>query len=261
MRFARFRHGRRTRYGLVEGSEIVEVGGNIFGRFTVTENRHPLSEVQLLAPFRPSQMFGPGLNFADHLEHASGVIGVASMPEVPQPWHKATSAIAGPGEAIVIPYDSPTGIQYEGECIAVIGRKARRVSPESGWDYILGYTCGNDVSERTWQSNDMSFWRAKGADTFSPLGPWIDTDFDPRHGGDMVVRLNGKEVQRAAVRKMYFDFGTLVSFVSQWVTLMPGDMIWSGTTGEPQNMYPGDTVEVEVEGIGVLGNPVEQERA
>lgn len=109
------------------------------------------------------------------------------MSATPEPWHKAVNALSNPGDAIVIPFDSTTGIQYEGECLAVIGVPTRRVSPEEAWRRILGYTCGNDVSERTWQSNDNSMWRGKGADTFAPIGPWIDTEFDPKQGGDMVV--------------------------------------------------------------------------
>jgi 2-keto-4-pentenoate hydratase/2-oxohepta-3-ene-1,7-dioic acid hydratase in catechol pathway len=244
----------------VEDDEIVEVRGGIFGQHTVTDIRHPLAEVRLLSPVAPSQMFGPGLNFADHLAHASEIIGQSEMLDTPQPWHKGINAVIGPDDTIVIPHDSPTGIEFEGECMAVIGRRARRVTPDEAWDCVFGYTCGNDVSERTWQRGDLSFWRAKAADTFSPIGPWIETEFDPRAGSDMVVRLNGREVQRASTRDMYFDFGALVSYVSQWVTLRPGDLIWSGTSGEPQNMNPGDVVEVEVEGIGVLRNPVASER-
>ena len=259
MRLARFRHQGRTRYGVVDNDEIVEVRGSIFGRYTVTDTRRLIGEVRLLAPVAPSQMFGPGLNFADHLAHASGVTGQTEMADTPRPWHKGVNGVIGPGDPIVIPYDSETGVEHEGECLAVIGRRTKRVTAEGGWGCILGYTCGNDVSERTWQKSDRSFWRAKAADTFAPIGPWIETDFDPRSGGDMIVRLNGREVQRAGTRDMYFDFGTLVSYISQWVTLLPGDIIWSGTTGDPENMKPGDLVEVEVEGIGVLENPVAAE--
>ncbi|MBI2871952.1 MAG: fumarylacetoacetate hydrolase family protein [Chloroflexi bacterium] len=260
MRIARFRHGARTRYGIVEGNEVAEVRGSIFGRSQPTGSRYPLGEVKLLAPVVPSQMFGPGLNFAEHLAHASGITGQTRMAETPNPWHKGVNALIGPEDTIVIPYDSQAGIQYEGECLAVIGRRARRVSSEEGWACILGYTCGNDVSERGWQRADRSFWRAKAADTFSPIGPWIETEFDPRRGSYMVVRLNGREVQRANTRDMHFDFGTLVSYISQWVTLKPGDIIWSGTTGAPENMNRGDVVEVDVEGVGVLRNRVGEER-
>lgn len=260
MRLARFRHQGRVRYGVVEGNEVVEIRGSVFGRFETTNIRHKLGSVKLLAPVQPSQMFGPGLNFADHLGYASAITGHSQMPATPDPWHKGVNAVIGPEDTILIPYDSPSGIQHEGECLAVIGKPTRRVTPEKAWECILGYTCGNDVSERTWQRNDRSYWRAKATDTFSPIGPWIDTDFDPRKSGDMIVRLNGREVQRARIRDMHFDFGKVVSYISQAVTLRPGDVVWSGTTGAPENMKPGDLVEVEVEGIGVLRNPIAKER-
>ena len=260
MRLARCRYQGRTGYWVVEDGEATAVRGSIFGKFSITDTRRSLSELKLLAPVRPSQAFGPGINFTDHLAHVSAITGQTRMQDTPSPWHKGINAVIGPDEAIVIPYDSPSGIQYEGECVAVIGKRARRVTADEGWGCILGYTCGNDVTDRGWQSNDFSFWRAKAADTFSPIGPWIETEFDPRRGADMVVRLNGREVQRANARDMYFDFGTLVSYISQWITLRPGDLLWSGTAGEPETLKPGDTVEVDVEGIGVLSNPVAKER-
>ena len=259
MRIARFEIDGLARYGVVEGDSITEIRGDVFGSFERTSTAHGIENVRLLAPVTPSQMFGPGVNFADHLHEATSITGQAEMAETPQPWHKAVSAIINPGDNIVIPYDSTTGIQHEGECLAVIGKMTRRVSTEQAWDHILGYTCGNDISERTWQRNDNSMWRGKGSDTFAPIGPWIDTDFDPKAGGDMIVTLNGEEVQRASTADMYFDFGVLVSYISQQLTLKPGDVVWSGTTGDPRNMNPGDQVVVEVVGIGQLTNPVVME--
>jgi 2-keto-4-pentenoate hydratase/2-oxohepta-3-ene-1,7-dioic acid hydratase in catechol pathway len=246
MRIARFEVDGLARYGVVEGDSVVEIRGDVFGSFDRTSTSHALSDIHLLAPVTPSQMFGPGVNFADHLHEATSITGQAKMAETPQPWHKAISAIINPGDDIVIPYDSTTGIQHEGECLAVIGKTTRRVSPDEAWDHILGFTCGNDIS--------------KGSDTFAPIGPWIDTDFDPRAGGDMIVTLNGEEVQRASTADMYFNFGVLVSYISQQLTLKPGDVVWSGTTGDPRNMNPGDQVEVEVQGIGKLANPVAMEQ-
>ena len=259
MRIARFEIDGRVEHGIVQGDAIWEIDGDIFGTFERTSVAHQMDRIRLLAPVVPSQMFGPGVNFADHLPQSAEVTGQAEMSPIPQPWHKGVNALSNPGDAIVIPFDSTAGIQYEGECLAVIGTPARRVTPGEAWGRILGYTCGNDVSERTWQSNDNSYWRGKGADTFAPIGPWIDTEFDPKRGGDMVVRVNGAEVQRASTASMHFDFGQLVSYISQQVTLNPGDIVWSGTTGRPENLNPGDIVEVEVEGIGVLSNPVEAE--
>lgn len=256
MRLARFRHRGRTKVGKIEKGTINEIRGGLFGNHALNGTSYRLDEVKLLSPVVPNQMFGPGLNFIDHLAHASGITGQNTMADDPRPWHKGTNGIIGPEEPIIIPYDSYGGVQHEGECLAVIGHPTKRVSPDQGWSHILGYTCGNDVSERGWQKADRSFWRAKGADTFSPIGPWIDTDFDPRQGSDMIVRLNGRETQRANTKDMYFDFGTLISHISQWVTLRPGDIIWSGTTGDPEDMRPGDVVEVEISGIGILKNPI-----
>ena len=258
MRIARFEVGRLARYGVVEGDSVVEIRGDVFGSFDTTSTSHSLSEVSLLAPVTPRQMFGPGLNFADHLHEATAITGQSEMAPTPEPWLKAINAIINPGDNIVIPYDSTTGIEHEGECLAVIGQVTRRVSEEEAWGRIFGYTCGNDVSERTWQKSDRSFWRAKGSDTFAPIGPWIETDIDP-HGLELIVRVNGEEVQRAHTKDMLFTFFEIVSYISQQVTLHPGDLVYSGTTGVTKAIKPDDTVEVDIPGIGVLRNPVAPE--
>lgn len=261
MKLARFRTGRVVRYGVVEEGVVAEIRGSIFGRFERTNVRHKLEDVRLLAPVQPSQMFGPGLNFAAHLGGAPGLPQRTELPQHPDPWHKAISAIIGPNDAIITPKDSTRGVDYEGECLAVVGRRCRRVSPEAAWDYILGYTCGNDISERNWQREDRSFWRAKGSDTFAPIGPWIETVLDPRSPDIvMAVRVNGKLVQEAHTKDMLYDFGKIVSWLSQQVTLKPGDIVWSGTTGTTEAMRPGDVVEVEITKIGVLRNPVDIEK-
>jgi 2-keto-4-pentenoate hydratase/2-oxohepta-3-ene-1,7-dioic acid hydratase in catechol pathway len=258
MKLARFRVGRRTAYGVVEGDEVVEIRGNIFGRFRVTGPRHSLRDVKLLPPTEPLQVWGPGLNFPDHIAHARAMMGPREYPTHPEPWHKGRNALIGHEDYIVIPKDSSGDVHYEGEAVAVIGRRCRRVSREEALNYVLGYTCGNDVSERTWQRSDRSFWRAKGSDTFAPVGPWIETEVDPRNM-DMVVKLNGRVVQKANTRDMISDFATIISYISQQVTLYPGDLIFSGTTGETAAMKPGDVVEVEISGIGTLRNFVKKE--
>ena len=144
------------------------------------------------------QIWCPGLNFAEHLEFASSVMGQDQppAPQHPEPWHKGRNALIGHEDYIVIPKDSNGDVHYEGEVVAVIGKPCRRVSPNNALRYVLGYTCGNDVSERAWQKDDWTLWRAKGADTFAPVGPWVETAVDPSNL-DMVVRLNGEEMQRA----------------------------------------------------------------
>jgi 2-keto-4-pentenoate hydratase/2-oxohepta-3-ene-1,7-dioic acid hydratase in catechol pathway len=176
-------------------------------------------------------------------------------PQHPEPWHKGRNSLTGPEDPIIIPKDSSGDVHFEGEVVAVIGKECRRVTPAQSPRFILGYTCGNDVSERTWQKKDWTMWRAKGADTFAPVGPWIETNINPQEL-ELMVRLNGQEVQRVHTRQMLFTFQEIVSYISQQVTLHPGDMVFSGTSGTTSALKPGDVVEVSVAGIGVLRNPV-----
>ncbi len=260
MKIARFRAARRVAYGVVQGEDVIEIRGSIYTRFRMTDIQYKLSELKLLPPTEPTEMWAPGLNFSDHLEFAGAVLGTEKprLPEHPEPWIKARSALVGHEDPIIIPRDSEGEVHYEGEAVAVIGKPCRRISPAEARKYILGYTCGNDVSERTWQKDDRSFWRAKGSDTFAPIGPWIETDIDP-HGLEMIVRVNGEEVQRACTKDMLFAFFEVISYISQQVTLHPGDLVYSGTTGVTKAIRPEDTAEVDIPGIGVLRNPVATE--
>ena len=260
MKIARFRNERRIAYGVVSGDEIAEIRGSIYTRFRITDTRHRLSDVRLLAPTDPMQIWGPGLNFAENLDFAGSVRGRDKKPgdQHPEPWHKGRNALIGHGDHIVIPRDSSGEVHYEGEAVAVIGKTCRRITTSEASSCVLGYTCGNDISERTWQKEDRTFWRAKGADTFAPVGPWIETDVDPSNM-DMVVRRNGEEVQRANTGDMIHDFSEIISYISQQVTLHPGDLIFSGTTGLTRPMKPEDVMEVEVSSIGTLMNLVKAE--
>lgn len=259
MKIARFRADRRVAYGVVMGDEVVEIRGSIYTRFRMTDTRHNLEDVKLLPPTEPTEMWGPGPNFLDHLAFASSVMGeTMAVPQHPEPWVKARNSLTGHGDPIVIPKDSSGDVHYEGEAVAVISKPCRRVSVAQANRYILGYTCGNDVSDRTWQKDDWTFWRAKGSDTFAPVGPWIETDIDPQ-GMELIVRMNGKEVQRSLTKDMLFTFAEIVSYISQQVTLHPGDLVFSGANGTTTAMAVGDVVEVEIPGIGTLCNPVAKE--
>ena len=260
MKIARFQNERRVAYGVIDGDEVVEIRGSIFSRFRLTDTRHKLTEVKLLPPTDPLQIWCPGLNFSDHLQFAADVLGEAKTPghDHPEPWHKGRNALIGHEDTILIPRDSGGDLHYEGEVVAVIGKPCRRVTPKQALKSISGYTCGNDVSERTWQKNDWTFWRAKGSDTFAPVGPWIETDVDPSDLS-MVVRLNGEEVQRCNTRDMIHDFASVISYISQQVTLQPGDLVFSGATGTTRAMKPEDVIEVDINGIGVLRNFVKGE--
>ena len=250
---------------MVRDDEIIEIRGSIFTQFRLTDNRVPLSNVTLLPPTEPSGIWGPGPNSANH--SASGGTGGdapdgeaqrRAVPRRPEPWYKGRNSLTGHGDPIIIPRDSVGEVHCQGEAVAVIGRNCRRVSPADARRYILGYACANDVCDRTWQGEDATVWRAKGSDTFAPVGPWIETDINSQEL-DLIVRLNGEEVQRVNTRDMLFTFAEVVSCISQQVTLRPGDLVFSGTTGVTSAIKPGDLVEVEILGIGALHNPVAAE--
>ena len=260
MKIARFRAGRRVAFGVVKDDEIIEIRGSIFTRFRLTDNRLPLSNVTLLPPTEPSEIWGPGPNSVKHSSSGGpgGDAQESAEPRRLEPWPKGRNSLTGHGDPIIIPRDSGGEVHYQGEAVAVIGKNCRRVSPADARRYILGYTCGNDVSDRTWQREDTTVWRAKGSDTFAPVGPWIETDINPQQL-DLIVRLNGEEVQRVSTQDMLFSFAEIVSCISQQVTLRPGDLVFSGTVAVTSAIKPGDEVEVEIPGIGVLHNPVAAE--
>jgi 2-keto-4-pentenoate hydratase/2-oxohepta-3-ene-1,7-dioic acid hydratase in catechol pathway len=235
MKFARYRHGRRRGYALVEDNAI------------------PLAEAKLLAPVRPSKVLGVALNYRSHVER-SPLPDLNEEPKTPELFLMAPSAIIGPEEAIRLPAGSGR-VEYEGELVAVIGRRARRVAREKALEYVLGYTCGNDVSARDWQQGDIQWWRAKGCDTFAPLGPWLVTDLDPTKL-ELRTRVNGREVQRTSTGSLIHSVACIISSASQVMTLLPGDVVFTGTPGKTGPLRKGDLVEVEIDGIGVLRNPV-----
>ncbi len=255
VKLLRFRHGQREALGALEGDEAAVLEGDLFGERWPTGERLPLSAVQLLAPVRPSKIVAVALNYRDHLAGAE-------PPARPELFLKAPSAIIGPEEAIVLPQDAGR-VDAEGELVAVIGRRCRHVPPERALEYVLGYTCGNDVSARDWQRGDLQWWRAKSADTFAPLGPCIVEGLRPEApegldptGLELTVRINGQVVQHGNTSALIHDVAKIVSFASAVMTLEPGDLIFTGTPGATQPLKGGDVVEVEIAGIGVLRNPV-----
>jgi 2-keto-4-pentenoate hydratase/2-oxohepta-3-ene-1,7-dioic acid hydratase in catechol pathway len=249
-RYVRFRQGNRTAYGLLEGDTIDELRGGLFGAPRSAGIRHKLPAVKLLAPCAPPKVLAVGLNYRSHL-------GARTPPKRPEIFYKPVTSLQNPGDPIRIPADSKN-THYEGELVIVIGEAASRASAAEARQAIFGVTCGNDVSERDWQNGpdkDLQWWRAKGADTFGPLGPAIATGLD--YGNLLLqTRLNGEVVQKQSTADLLFDCPAIVSFVSRYVTLTPGDVIYTGTPGSTRRMKPGDVVEVEIEGIGVLLNPV-----
>jgi 2-keto-4-pentenoate hydratase/2-oxohepta-3-ene-1,7-dioic acid hydratase in catechol pathway len=237
-------------YGILDGEIVREIEGGLFGERSVTGLTHSLAEVKLLHPCQPTKILCVGLNYKSHL-------GGRPQPTRPEIFIKPLSAMQDPGGPIVTPPDA-TDLHYEGEMVVIIGKPARNISPEVARAAIFGVTCGNDVSERNWQhgaGKDLQWWRAKGSDTFAPFGPVIATGAN--YGNlQLTTRLNGEIVQQQYTSDLIFDCASIVSWISGWITLHPGDVIYTGTPGSTRKMSPGDVVQVELEDVGVLENPV-----
>jgi 2-keto-4-pentenoate hydratase/2-oxohepta-3-ene-1,7-dioic acid hydratase in catechol pathway len=250
-KYIRYRNAAGASYGILDGQTVREIRGDLFGDRGESGVTHPLADVKLLAPCQPGKILAVGLNYKSHL-------GGRPQPAHPEIFYKPVTALLDPEEPIVIPRDA-ADVHYEGEIVLVIGKRIRNATPDEARDVIFGVTCGNDVSDRNWQhgqGKDLQWWRAKGSDTFAPLGPAILTDADYSHL-QLTTRLNGEVVQQQYTSDLIFDGPTIVSWVSGWVTLLPGDIIYTGTPGSTRKMSPGDTVEVEIESIGVLRNSVQ----
>ena len=260
MKWCRFQSGPKISYGVIEGTTVTEVSGSPFESHTRSSTTVPLSAVKLLVPVIPPTFYAAGINYREHVIEMAHRRGV--QPEFPpnaDVGYRANNALAAQDEPIVVPTDAGELIQYEGELVAVIGKRCERVSEAEVLDYVFGFTIGNDVSERTWQRGDRTLWRGKNTDTFKPMGPSIVTGLDP-DALHVTIRLNGKEMFSYAVKDAIFGVRQFISRMSQYLTLYPGDVLWMGTDGPTENMKDGDVVEVEVPGIGVLRNPVVRER-
>ena len=256
MKIARVALANAERYAIVEDERVRLLSEPPFERIKETREHVPLAEVRLLAPTQCVNYWGVGFNYPTHLRQATETSG-QDIPKLPRPWLKGVGSLIGPGEPIIIPPEAGA-VHYEGELVIVVKKKARRVTPEEAEQCIFGYTCGNDVSEKQAWEREHTFWRAKGTDTFGPAGPWIETDLDPL-SQILTVRLNGKVVDTTHTSEMIHKPAFLVSYMSTFTTLYPGDLILTGASGVTQAMKPGDVVEVEVSGIGVLRNPVKAE--
>ena len=250
-KYIRFRSGSATGYATLDGDTVRPISGGLFDAHRPTGATLPLSDVSLLAPCEPTKILAVGRNYKSHLAGRP-------QPTVPEIFFKAITSLQRPGGPIVTPRDA-TDLHYEGELVVVIGKTVRNASPEQARDAIFGVTCGNDVSERNWQAGpakDLQWWRAKGSDTFAPLGPAIVTGLDYANLL-LTTRLNGEVVQQQRTSDLIFDCPTVVSWISGWVTLHPGDIVYTGTPGATRKLSPGDILEVEIENVGVLSNPVE----
>jgi len=257
MIWCRFQAGGTAHFGIVEGDSVTEVDGVPWGDHSVRHIKHKLAAVKLLAPLIPGTFYCAGVNYKSH------VIEMAKKRNIPSPkfpdaadiGYRSPNAIIANGEAIVKPKDAGEEFQYEAELVAVIGKKGKNVPKEKALEHVFGWTIGNDVSERAWQRGDRTMWRGKDADTFKPMGPWIVTGADYRKMRT-IVRLDGKTVEDFATGDMIFDVEGFIERMTKYVTIHPGDVIWMGTDGVPENMTPGQVCEIEITGIGTLRNPI-----
>ncbi|MQL53673.1 DUF2437 domain-containing protein [Desulfofundulus thermobenzoicus] len=249
MHIGRFRYQDEVFYGLAEGERVFPVEDPFVSPEPVPGRQFALAELTVLAPCRPSKAVCVGLNYRDHAAELN-----LAPPEEPVLFLKPSTAVIGPGEPIVYPAMSAR-VDYEAELAVVMGKRARQVREEEAKDYILGYTCANDVTARDLQQKDGQWTRAKSFDTFLPLGPFIVTGVDP-DDREVSLYLNGERRQHSSTAKLIFPVYRLVSFVSRIMTLLPGDVILTGTPAGVGPVRPGDRVAVEISGIGRLENPV-----
>ncbi len=252
MKIVRFRRNAsgQGRYGVLSGDHVTVIVASPYeGMIVGTSERYPLEEVELLAPCIPTKVVAVGLNYRDHARE----LGMP-LPEEPMIFLKPPSSVIGPGKEIILPRASKQ-VEHEAELAVVIGTRAKDVPEDQAMDYILGFTCLNDVTARDLQKKDVQFTRSKGFDTFCPLGPWIETELDP---SDLEVRstVNGEIRQDSRTSRLIHGVPALLSFISSIMALEPGDVIATGTPSGVGPLRPGDEVTVEVEGVGSLVNPV-----
>jgi 2-keto-4-pentenoate hydratase/2-oxohepta-3-ene-1,7-dioic acid hydratase in catechol pathway len=253
MKFLRFRSNKDARVysGLLEDDTVYEIQGNFFEEYKINRNKHLLSEIRFLPPCSPTKIVAVGLNYRDHAQEMK-----KSIPEEPLLFMKPSTAIAGHEDKIIYPKHMSSRLDYEGELALIIGKKAKWVDEREAFDYVFGYTCINDITARDLQIKDVQYTRAKGFDTFAPIGPVIETSLDP---SDLEIStfLNGERKQHSRTSQLVFSIPKLIAFITRVMTLLPGDVIATGTPSGIGQMKKGDMVEVKVEGIGTLRNYID----
>jgi 2-keto-4-pentenoate hydratase/2-oxohepta-3-ene-1,7-dioic acid hydratase in catechol pathway len=254
MRWVRFSLAGRTAYGWLDGETVMEVAGEPWSAHTPVGQQYKLAEVTLEVPVIPRTFYCAGINYAAHIREMAEKRGVQPVfPEKADIGYRANNALVAHNQPVIIPADATEKVHYEGELVVVIGRQAKHLSAAEAMSCVFGFTIGNDVSERTWQRGDRTFWRGKNTDTFKPMGPWIETNAD-LDTMETIVRLNGVENLRFKTNDMIFDIPTYIAAITRYITLFPGDVIWMGTDGTSPDLQHGDVVEVEITGIGTLRN-------
>ena len=260
MYWCRFNIDNKSSFGIVKDSKVTKVDGSPFDFYEPTDTHYDLSDVQLLVPVIPNTFYAIGSNYKDHILKRSVIKGTPpKFYDQPRVGYRANSALIATHENIIKPKDAGSEFQYEGELVVVIGKRGKNLTPEQAKDCIFGWTIGNDISERTWQKQDPTNLRGKNADTFKPMGPWISTEIDLDHRRT-TVRLNDKVVHDFATGNMLFSPYEVISSISKYNTLSPGDVIWLGTDELPLNLKDGDSLEIEISGIGTLKNTVVLEK-
>lgn len=250
MKIIRCSLGGAAFHAVLEGERVHRIAGDLFGEWSKTGETAALGDVELLPPVEAGNIFAVGFNYRDHAEEFGHPI-----PETPNIFLKPRGCLAAHGQPVLYPKALTAQVDYEAELVAVIGKPARHVSREDALQYVLGYTCGNDVTARDLQRPDGQWAVCKGFDTFGPVGPWIETEAGPA-GLDIEMRVNGEVRQSTNTDQLIFDVPYLVHYLSQAVTLQPGDLIFTGTTSGVGPVRPGDVMEVGIAGIGTLRNPV-----
>ena len=258
IKILRFKKDERINYGIYENGILKEIKGDLFKEFKISNNTFNLDDVEILSPVEPPNIIAIGLNYQKHATETGH-----EFPERPVIFLKATTSITGPGSNIIIPAQAPDYVDYEAELAVIIGKMAKNIEAAEVDDYILGYTCANDISARDCQLEiDQQWARGKSFDTFCPIGPWIETELEPDNLRIASI-LNGEVMQESNTADMIFDIRAIVSYCSKNMTLLPGTVILSGTpegvgmAREPEvYLKPGDRIEVEIEGIGRLSNDI-----
>jgi 2-keto-4-pentenoate hydratase/2-oxohepta-3-ene-1,7-dioic acid hydratase in catechol pathway len=250
VKILRYKSEGKSQFGILEGDTVYSASGDVFSGLNKVEEVGKYDDLNLDIPIRPGKIIAIGLNYAKHVTENDPT---REQPTEPVVFMKPISSLLAHGENIELPDDD--NIHYEAELCIVMGRKAKQIKQADWQDYVLGYTAGNDVSHRTFQAKDGQWVRAKGFDTFCPLGPVIETDMDAQNAA-VISRLNGEVRQNNNTNDLIFGIPFLLEFITNVMTLEPGDVIMTGTPEGVGPMKPGDTIEVEIGGVGVLSNPV-----
>ena len=251
VKYARFKAGTDVHYGIVEGDRLRAISGAPWDAPTKSSQTFAIADVRLLAPVEPRKVFCLAGNYASHM---------AGQPlfKNPELFFKLPTSIAATGDDVVLPKGTED-VHYEGELVLVIGKRAKNITAEQAPAHLAGVTCGNDISARDWQKGDRQWWRAKGCDTFGPIGPYLVAGLNPDNL-QLELRVNGETKQKERTSDLLFKSAEVVSFISRHVTLEPGDVIFTGTPQKTTAVKPGDVMEVEIEGIGILRNKVAAEK-